>query len=84
MKICLKNSYSTRHATNSVFLPQSKTDQYGKFSIKYQAASTWNYLQNKLDINMLEELIYVTSKTYIKIMKKKEREEKNQFISMFV
>ena len=50
------HSYSTRHATkNSVFLPQPQTDQYRKFSITYQAASTWNDLQNKLEINMLEE-----------------------------
>ena len=61
---------------------------------------TWNDLQNKLDINMLEEsnskvkttlvqlyfnnylnqleLIYVTSKTYMKIKKKKEREGKKK------
>ena len=50
------HSYSTRHATkNSVFLPQPQPDQYGKFSITYQAASTWNDLQNKLDINIPEE-----------------------------
>ena len=52
------HSYSTGHATkNLVFLLQPQTDQYGKFSITYQATSTctWNDLQNKLDINMLEE-----------------------------
>ena len=50
------HSYSTRHATkNSVFLPQPQTDHYGKFSITYQGASTLNNLQNKLDIDMLEE-----------------------------
>ena len=50
------NSYPTRHATgNSVFLPQPKTDQYGNFSITHQTAYTWNDLQNKLGINMLEE-----------------------------
>ena len=50
------HSYSTRHATkNSVLLLQPQTDHYGKFSITYQAASTWNDLQNKLDIDMLEE-----------------------------
>ena len=50
------HSYSTRHATkNSVFLPQPQADHYGKFSITYQGASTLNNLQNKLDIDMLEE-----------------------------
>ena len=50
------HSYSTRHTTkNSVFLPQPQTDHYGKFSIAYQAATTWNDLQNILDIDMLEE-----------------------------
>ena len=50
------HSYSTRHATkNLAFLPQPEADHYGKFSITYQAASTWNYLQNKLDIDMLEQ-----------------------------
>ena len=50
------HSYSTRHATaNSVFLSQPKTGQYGKFSITYQTVYTWNDLQNKLGINMLEE-----------------------------
>ena len=50
------HSYSTRHATkNSVFLPQPQADHYGKFSITYQGASTLNDLQNKLDIDMLEE-----------------------------
>ena len=46
------HSYSTRHATkNSVLLLQPQTDHYGKFSITYQAASTWN----DLNIDMLEE-----------------------------
>ena len=50
------DSYSTRHATKiSLFLPQPQRDQYGKFSITFRAASTWNDLQNKLDRNMLEE-----------------------------
>ena len=48
------HSYSTRHATtNLVFLPQPQTDQYGKFFITYQTASTWNELY-QLGINMLE------------------------------
>ena len=48
--------HSTRHATtNLIFLPQSQTDQYGKFSITYQTAFTWNGLQNKLGLNVLEE-----------------------------
>ena len=43
--------YSTRHATkNLVLLPQPQTDHYGKFFVTYQAGSTWNDLQNKLNI----------------------------------
>ena len=51
------HSYSTRHATtNLVFLPQLQKDhQYGNFCIAYELASTWNDLQNKLGINMLEK-----------------------------
>ena len=50
------HSNSTRHATKtSVLLPQPTTYHYGKFSITYQVASTWNDLQDKLDIDMLEE-----------------------------
>ena len=50
------HSYSTRHATKKlVLLSQPQTDHYGKFFITYQAASTWNDLQNKLNIDMLEE-----------------------------
>ena len=55
-KVSKAHSYSTRHATkNWVFLPQPQTDHYGKSSITYQATSTWNDLQSKLDRNMLEE-----------------------------
>ena len=47
------HSSSNRHATTSlVFLPQPQADQYRKFSITYQRASTWND-QDKLGIDML-------------------------------
>ena len=50
-KASAAHSYSTGHATkNAVLLPQPQTDHYGKCSITYQAASTWNNLQNKVDI----------------------------------
>ena len=46
------HSYSTSHANQKLGITtlQPHTDHYGKFSIPYQAASTWNDLQNKLDI----------------------------------
>ena len=44
---------SNGHASTSlVFLPQPQIDQYRKFSITYQRASTWNDLY-KLGMNML-------------------------------
>ena len=50
------HSHSTRHATrNSVTVPHPQTDHYGKFSITYQAATQWNELQNRLEIDMLEQ-----------------------------
>ena len=50
-KASAAHSYSTGHATkNAVLLPQPQTDHYGKCPITYQAASTWNNLQNKVDI----------------------------------
>ena len=50
-KASAAHSYSTGHATkNAVLLPQPQTDHYGKCPIAYQAASTWNNLQNKVDI----------------------------------
>ena len=38
-----------------MFLPQPHVDQYGEFSITYQTGFTWNALENKLGINLLEE-----------------------------
>ena len=50
-KASAAHSYSTGHATkNAVLLPQPQTDHYGKCPITCQAASTWNNLQNKVDI----------------------------------
>ena len=50
-KASAAHSYSTGHATkNAVLLPQPQTDHYGKCPMTYQAASTWNNLQNKVDI----------------------------------
>ena len=55
-KTTQSHSHLTRHAArNSVNLPQPQTDQYGKYSILYQTAATWNKLQDKLEIDMLEE-----------------------------
>ena len=50
------HSYSTNMLPKTwYFYPQPETDHYGKFCITYQAASTSNYVQNKLDIDMLEQ-----------------------------
>ena len=50
-KASAAHSYSTGHATkNAVLLSQPQTDHYGKCPMTYQAASTWNNLQNKVDI----------------------------------
>ena len=50
------HSHSTRHATAYlVFLPQAHINEYGKFSMTYQNAFTWNDLENKPGTDMLEE-----------------------------
>ena len=36
-----------------VDIPQPTTETYGRYSIRFQAATTWNDMQNALPINML-------------------------------
>ena len=36
-----------------VEIPQPTTETYGRYSIRFQAATTWNDMQNALSINML-------------------------------
>ena len=46
----------TRHSLrNTVVLPQPKTENYEKTSVFYQAALTWNNMQNVLSIDLVEE-----------------------------
>ena len=49
-------SHNTRHTSrNTVELPQPMTESYGRYSARFQAATTWNNLQNILPIDMLSE-----------------------------
>ena len=51
------HNHNTRHsALNTVKQNHRSTRQYGQHSIKNQAASTWNHLQNTLNIDMHMEL----------------------------
>ena len=36
-----------------VEIPQPTTETYGRYSIRFQAVTTWNDMQNALPINML-------------------------------
>ena len=50
------HSHNTRHTSrNTVELPQPMTESYGRYSVRFQAATTWNNLQNILPIDMLSE-----------------------------
>ena len=50
------HSHNTRHTSrNTVELPQPMTESYGRYSARFQAATTWNNLQNILPIDMLSE-----------------------------
>ena len=47
-----------RHNTRNTFrnrveLPQPMTESYGRYSVRFQAATTWNNLQNIIPIDML-------------------------------
>ena len=47
---------NTRHTSrNTVELPQPMTESYGRYSVRCQAATTWNNLQNIIPIDMLSE-----------------------------
>ena len=48
--------HNTRHTSrNAVELPQPITESYGRYSVRFQAATTWNNLQNIILIDMLSE-----------------------------
>ena len=50
------HSHNTRHTSrNTVELPQPMAEGYGRCSARFQAATTWNNLQNILPIDMLSE-----------------------------
>ena len=53
-----KSKESHRHNTghtskDTLEIPQPTTEIYGRYSICFQAATTWNNMQNALPINML-------------------------------
>ena len=52
-----KAKESHRHNTctlkDTVEILQPTTETYGRYSIRFQAATTWNNMQNALPINML-------------------------------
>ena len=44
---------NTRHTSkDKVEIPQPTTETYGRYSIHFQAATTWDNMQNALPINM--------------------------------
>ena len=46
--------HNTRHTSkDTVEIPQPTTETYGRYSIRFQAATTWNNMQNALPVNML-------------------------------
>ena len=46
--------HNTRHTSkDTVEIPQPTTETYGRYSIRFQAAITWNNIQNALPINIL-------------------------------
>ena len=48
--------HNTRHTSrNTVVLLQPMTESFGRYSVRFQAANTWNNLQNILPIDMLSE-----------------------------
>ena len=50
------HKHSTRHTSrNTVELPQPMTENYGRYSVRFQAATTWNNLQNIIPIDKLSE-----------------------------
>ena len=55
--------HNTRHTSrNTVELPQPMTESYGRYSVRSQAATTWNNLQNIVSINMLPESYSIVRK----------------------
>ena len=56
MKTSETHRHRTRHSLrNTVVLPQPKTENYGKTSVFYQAALTWNNMQNVLSIDLVKK-----------------------------
>ena len=50
------NDYMTRHSSrHSVIMEHSNTLSYGSFSIRNKAASSWNFLQSKLNTDATSE-----------------------------
>ena len=56
--------HSTRHTSRkTVELPQPMTESYGRYSVRFQAATAWNNLQNIIPIDMLSENYSIVRKS---------------------
>ena len=56
--------HSTRHTfRKTVELPQPMTESYGRYSVRFQAATAWNNLQNIIPIDMLSENYSIVRKS---------------------
>ena len=59
--------HSIKHAANNfVMLKRSLTQFYGTRSLEYQAAYSWNILQNQVYTDLLQELSHKSKDTLTK------------------
>ena len=50
------HDHMTQHSSrHSVIMEHSNTQSYGSFSIRNKVASSWNFLQNKLNTDIISE-----------------------------
>ena len=50
--------HKTRHTSrNTVELPKPMTENYGRYCVLFQAATTWNNFQNIIPIDMYQKTI---------------------------
>ena len=62
-------NYSTRSsASHQLALPQVKTTNYGLHFIRYRTAKHWNFVQNTLNLNFVNN--FVSYKKFLKAFKK--------------
>ena len=62
--------HNTRHTSkDTVEIPQPTTETYGRYSIHFQAATTWNNMRNSLPIDMLSRYHEVKKASQITFMR---------------